>query len=136
MEKILFICKFSITFPALDADAPDRKEYLRAVYNHLVSCAKLWLAQIDEDYRIEQPEYPDGLINQYQRTDLIYLYSMLNTPSSIPHIAKLCEGYAGLLALWFDADIQVGYPVELPAHCQPPYNLSEGDEYVPPTYQK
>ena len=136
MENILFICRFSITFPEFDADHPDRKESLRAVYNHLVDCARLWFAQIDEDYKIDQPEYPDGLINQYQRTDLIYIYRMLNYPSSIPHIAKLCEGYAGLLALWFDADIQVDYPVKLPEHCQPPYLLNEGEEYVCPAYRK
>ena len=136
MEKILFICKFSITFPGFDADAPGRKDKIAVIYNHLVNCARLWFAQIDEDYKIEQPDYPDGLTNQYQRTDLIYLYRLLEKPSSIVHIAKLCEGYAGLLSLWIDADIQVDYPLELPAHCQPPYNLSEGDEYVPPTYLK
>lgn len=136
MENILFICRFSITFSALDTENPDRKEYLRAVYNHLVDCARLWLAQIYEDYKIDQPEYPDGLTNQYQRTDLIYIYRMLNYPSSIPHIAKLCEGYAGVLALLSGAEIQVDYLTELPPNCQPPCNPNDDGEYVRPAYRK
>lgn len=131
MNTNLFICRLSIAFPGLDADNPRRKKALRYIYNQLETCANFWLAQMYHDFEVEQPDYPEGLTNGYRRTEKIYLYRILDHTASIPHIAKLCEGYAGILAMVFDADIRVDYPESLPSHCPMPCN-PDGDDCVPP----
>lgn len=114
MKENIFICRASITFPELDAENPDRTVLFQKIYDHFADVATFWAADMYLDYVLEQPDGLEALINQYQRTDLIYLYRNIGHVSIIPHIAKFCEGLAGLLAIIYDADIRIDYPKSLP----------------------
>lgn len=126
----LFVCKFTIGYRGLCAEDPKTKQLFREIHNHLVGCAKMLWADMSCGYYIDQPEFPNGLDNSHIRTDIVCIYRFLNHTTSIPHIAKLCEGYAGILSINYDVSIHVSYTESLPQFCHEPH--TDFEDYVEP----
>ena len=115
MERILFICRFSITY-ADQYPTSVNPEVLQKQLSHFLD---LWKPDWWYNHGMRQA---DGL---YELSDIYYVdefyYYRYILPPNIPHVAKLCEAVASLLAIHHGFEIRVNYPQSLPSLCPPPF---------------